>query len=414
MATSTFKLNTTLAWRSIWRHKRRTWLTASAIAFGSILVVFMLCINFGAYAIIIDLSLRLFPGHAQVQAVGYQDRPQIHNTVENARELADKLRKTGYYEAVTVRGQGFALVSSASRSYGASIFGVQPDTEKGVSTLPGVVKKGRFLSNDNALEAVVGSVLARNLKLKPGDELTVLGAAKDGSVAATILTLVGIFDSGSSDLDRYIVEIPLGTFEETFGMGNSAHSIAVIGDDPQEQAIMLERLRHDVGNSGLAVLGWEQLLPGLREGLEIDRIGDWIFMGILVLIIIFSIFNTFLMSILERTREFGLMLALGTRPRRITGVVMLESLILTLIGIIMGTLIGTAIVLYLADVGFHLEGMEEIAEQYNLPITRIYPEVNVVNIIAGPLIIFATTNLFAWLPLWRIHRLQPVEAMRTI
>ncbi len=414
MAASTLKLNTILAWRSIWRQKRRTWLTASAIAFGSILVVFMLCINFGAYAIIIDISLRMFPGHAQVQAHGYQDRPQMHNTIDNAGDLAEKLRQTGHYEAVTVRAQGFALVSSASRSYGASITGVQIDTEKDVSTIPGMITEGRFLSKDDALEAVIGATLARNLKVKTGDELTVLGAAKDGSVAATILTVTGIFDSGSNDLNRYFVEIPLTTFDETFGMGNSAHSIAVIGDNPREQAIMLEHLRRDIGDNNLAVLGWEQLLPGLKEGLEIDRIGDWIFMGILILIIIFSIFNTFIMSILERTREFGLMLALGTRPRRITGMVMLESFMLTLIGIIIGTLIGTIIVLYLADVGLHLEGMQEVAEQYNLPITRIFPEVNVINIIAGPLIILVTTNLFAWLPLWRIHRLQPVDAMRTV
>ncbi|MDH3949287.1 MAG: ABC transporter permease, partial [Gammaproteobacteria bacterium] len=321
MNSSTIKLNTTLAWRNIWRNKRRTWLTASAIAFGAILVVFMLCINFGAYAIIIDLSLRMFPGHAQVQPHGYLDRPQMHNTIDNAGSLATRLRRTGRYEAVTVRAQGFSLMSSAERSYGASIVGVQPETEKNVSLIPGLVKQGRFLSANDALEAVVGSALARNLKVQPGDEVTILGAAKDGSVAAAILKVVGIFRSGSNELDRFFVEIPLGTFQDTFGMGNSAHSIAIIGEDPQRQALMLADLQREIGNDDLVVIGWEKLIPGLREGLEIDRIGDWIFMAILLLIIIFSIFNTFLMSILERTKEFGLMLALGARPARITVVV---------------------------------------------------------------------------------------------
>lgn len=414
MRTSTSKLNLLLAWRSIWRHKRRTWLTASAIAFGSVLVIFMLCINFGAYAIIIDLSLRVFPGHAQVQAIGYQDRPQIHNTIENATGLAARLRQSGNYKAITVRGQAFALASSASRSYGSSVVGVQPDSEKRVSMIPGQVVSGRYLADSDSPEAVIGTVLARNLKVTPGDDLTLVGTAKDGSVAATILKVVGIFESGSGDIDRYFIEIPIHTFNETFAMGDSAHSIVVLGEDPQRQAAMLEQLRHDVDDNDLAVLGWEQLIPGLKQGLEVDRIGDWIFMTILMLIIIFSIFNTFLMSILERTREFGLMLALGSRPSRITGTVMLESFLLTIIGLIIGIIVGTLLVLYLAQVGIHIAGIEEVAQQYNLPITRIYPQVNVINIVAGPLIILVVTNLVAWLPLWRIHRLQPVDAMRTV
>jgi len=276
------------------------------------------------------------------------------------------------------------------------------------------VKEGRFLQANDAFEAVIGTALARNLKVKPGDEVTILGSAKDGSVAATILTVAGIFRSGSNEIDRFFIEIPLGTFQDTFGMGGSAHSIAVIGDDPQNQETMLADLRQAIADENLVVLDWDQLLPGLKEGLEFDRIGDWIFMGILVLIIIFSIFNTFLMSILERTREFGLMLALGARPRRITGVVMLESFLLTLIGTAIGILLGTAFVLWLDDVGFGFEAFEEIMEQYSMPVTRIYPEVNVLNIVSGPLIILVITNLIAWIPLWHIQKLQPVDAMRTV
>lgn len=374
----------------------------------------MLCINYGAYAIIIDFSLRMFPGHAQVQARGYQDRPEMHKAIDQADSLAEQLRQSGLYRGVTVRTQGFALVSSAERSYGASIVGVQPDTEQQVSLIPGLVKEGRFLQANDAFEAVIGSALARNLKVKPGDEITILGSAKDGSVAATILSVAGIFKSGSNEIDRYFVEIPLGTFQDTFGMGKSAHSIAIIGSDPQNQQTMLVELRRSITDGDLVVLDWDQLMPGLKEGLEFDRIGDWIFMGILLLIIIFSIFNTFMMSILERTREFGLMLALGARPRRITGVVMLESFLLTLIGTVVGTLLGTALVLWLDSVGISFEAFEDVMEQFNMPMTRIYPEVNIVNVISGPLIILVVTNLFAWIPLIHIQKLQPVDAMRTV
>ena len=402
-----------LGWRNIWRNKRRTWLTASAISFATILIIFILPIQEGGYAQMIDLSLRIMPGHAQVQTPGYQDRQQMHKTISNARVLADKLRQTGHYKAVSVRAQSFALMSSAERSYGASIVGVQPQTEREVSLIPGMVSEGRYLSADNALEAVIGSALARNLKVKPGDEVTVLGAAKDGSVAATILTVTGTFRSGSNDIDRFFVEIPLQTFQDTFGMGNSAHNITVLFENPEHQDTLLGQLRRDIGDESLAVLGWEDLMPGLKEGIELDRISGYIFYVILLAIIIFSIFNTFLMSIMERTKEFGLMLALGARPGRITRVVMVESLLLTLVGLIIGTVIGIAITFYLDTIG-GIPYPAEVAEQFNIPLDRMPPQINLVNIIAGPLIILITTNLSAWIPLWRIHKLQPVEAMRTV
>lgn len=402
-----------LAWRNIWRHKRRTWLTAGAIAFAAILIVFIIPIQEGGYAQMIDLSLRIFPGHAQVQAPGYQEKPQIRKTVPDARKLAERLRQSGHYKAVSVRAQGFALLSSAERSYGASVIGVQPATENSVSLIPGMVTKGRYLESDTALEAVVGSALARNLKLQPGDEVTLLGAAKDGSVAATILTVVGVFRSGSNDFDRFFVEIPLGTFQDTFDMDNNAHSITVLGDNPQQQSPLLAQLNKDVGRDDLVVLGWDKLMPGLKEGIELDRVSGYIFYVILLTIVVFSIFNTFLMSILERTREFGLMLALGARPSRISRVVMLESFLLTIMGLLIGTLIGIVITLYLDAVG-GIPYPAEVAEQFNIPLDRMPPQINLVNIVSGPLIILITTNISAWIPLWRIHKLQPVEAMRTV
>ena len=402
-----------LSWRNVWRQKRRTWLTSSAIAFAAVSIIFILPIQEGAYTQMIDISLRIFPGHAQVQVPGYQEEPQMRKTISNARELADRLRQTGHYKAVAVRAQGFALVSSAQRSYGASVVGVQPKFEKTVSLIPGMLTSGQYLSSDNALEAVVGSALARNLKIKPGDEITVLGAGKDGSVAATILKVTGIFRSGSNDLDRYFVEIPLGTFQSTFSMGNSAHSIAVLGDNPKQQSELLKQLRSDIDRKDLAVLGWEQLMPGLKQGIQVDRVSGYFFYIILLVIIIFSIFNTFLMSILERTKEFGLMLALGARPVRITTMVVLESFLLTIVGLSIGTLIGIAITYYLASIG-GIPYPAEIAEQFNIPLTRMAPEITLTTVFSGPLIILVTTNLFAWIPLLRIRKLQPVEAMRTI
>ncbi|MGD8559444.1 MAG: FtsX-like permease family protein [Gammaproteobacteria bacterium] len=405
-----------LAWRNLWRNRRRTWLTAGAIMFSTVLLVGWVPIQFGTYDIMINASLRVFPGHAQIQPPGYQDKPKIRNVIDNAEQLARSLRGNELYEGVAVRAQGFALLSSGTRSYGAQVVGVQPEYEGGTSSIPGLVKQGRFLSSIDAQELVIGSALARNLNLTVGDEVTVLGSGKDGSVAAAILPVVGIFESGSNEFDRYFAEIPLHTFQNVFSMGNSAHTIAVVGKSLEQQAQLLSALNSAIrGRDDIVVLGWDELLPGMKEAIQVDKTFGFIFYGILIAIVVFSILNTFLMSVLERTREFGLMLALGARPTRIAALMVLESAMLTLLGLVIGMIIGTALVYWAHVVGIHYPGVEDLAEQFNLPnLSRIYPEMKAFNFLLGPVSIFICTNIAAWIPILRVRKLEPVEAMRTI
>jgi len=308
------------------------------------------------------------------------------------------------------------LLSSGTRSYGAQVVGVEPKYEAGTSSIPGQVKQGRYLSTIDAQEIVIGRALARNLKLKINDEVVLLGSGKDGSVAATILPVVGIFESGSNDLDRVFSEIPLHTFQNVFSMGKSAHSIAIVGKSVDQQAQLLTSINADIQHrNDVVVLGWEALIPGMKEAIQIDKVSGFIFLGILIAIVVFSILNTFLMSVLERTREFGLMLALGSRPKRIAGLMMLESALLTMIGLVIGFIIGTALVYWAHVEGIYYPGIEDLAEQYNLPdLSRIYPQMKVFNFVLGPVTIFVATNLAAWIPILRIRKLEPVEAMRTL
>ena len=404
-----------LAWRNIWRHKRRTLLTVSGIGFSAFLFVLVMPIQFGAYDLITDTTLRTFTGYAQIQRPGYQQQAQIHNTIPAAEALAQTLRNTEEFEAIVVRASGFALLSSKQRSYGAQVIGVQSDFEAGVSLIPRKITAGRYLSRDDANEIVVGAALARNLKLGIGDEVTMLGSGRDGSIAASILPVVGIFESGANEIDRYMTQMPITTFQQVFSMPDSAHNITVIGKNIREIEQIPEKLyRYIEHDQALVVVNWEELAPGIKQGLEIDKISGLVFMLILVIIVVFSIFNTFLMSVLERTKEFGLMLALGARPANISRLVMLESMLITMLGLFSGIALGIAINLYFLEVGFRYPGMEEIMKQYNMPLDAIYPQFNLFNIFFGPLVILIATNIAAWIPLIRIHRLKPTEAMRTI
>jgi ABC-type lipoprotein release transport system permease subunit len=403
-----------LAWRNLWRHPRRTWLTVSAIAFSAMLLVFMITLQLGAYDMIIGTTLRVFTGEMQVQRKGYLDKPQMRASIPAAVRLAGEIRRATGFEAVATRAQGFALASSGTRSYGVPVIGVEPEYEPKVSTVPHLVKEGHYLSGPNAQEAVLGSALARNLKLKVGEELTLLGSGRDGSVAATVVPVAGIFESGNPELDRHLVILPLATFQDVFGMGDEAHAIVVSGPG-------LERLRETKAQvaallpagGDLVVLDWEELLPGVKQLIQTDMVQNWVTYIALILIVTLSIMNTFLMSVLERTREFGIMLALGARALRIGGIVMLESALLTALGLVLGIAVGGGIAVYLHFEGFTFPGMKEIYAQFGLP-GEIHPKISFASFTLGPAVILVFTLLAALYPALRIRKLQPVEAMHAV
>jgi len=401
-----------LAWRNLWRHPRRTWLTTGAMIFSNILLVFMISLQFGSYRMMIDNTLQAFTGHMQVQAEGYKDDQKIRQVVPNVVELAETLRDGLQLQAVAARGAAFALASSAERSYGIQIFGVQPELEPGVSSIPGLITSGRFLADTTAAEIIVGSVLARNLRVTTGDEITLLGSGRDGSFAAAVATVVGIFESGIADLDRSIAEIPLAFFQDTFFMREAGHQIVIatsglsLVDDLRQKALTLLP-----ADSGLQVHDWDTLQPGLKQAIQADLSSAFFMYAVLVVLVAFSVLNTQLMSVLERTREFGIIMSLGLRPGRLGKLVMLETMFMGLIGLGIGVCLGYVVAYYFSVVGFSVPGMEQMAAQFNLP-DRMYPETSLLSLLLGPSIVFLFTLLSAIYPALRLHRLQPVMAMR--
>ncbi|MFC1719579.1 ABC transporter permease [Pseudomonadota bacterium] len=224
-------LNLRMAWRNLWRHKRRTWLTATAMIFSNVLLVFMISLQFGSYDMMINNTLQMFSGDFQVQESGYNDNPKLRLSIDSIETLAEQLRTALPDARVTARAAAFALASSEQRTYGIQVIGVEPRFEPGVSTIPGLVKQGSWLNDLNAPDIVIGTVMARNLKVGVGDEITLLGSGLDESFAAGIFTVSGIYDSGSREMDRSFAEIPLGYFQDMFAMGDKGNSIAVAVDN---------------------------------------------------------------------------------------------------------------------------------------------------------------------------------------
>ena len=401
-----------LAWRNLWRHPRRTWLTTGAMVFSNTLLVFMISLQFGMYGLMIDNALQIFTGHVQVQAAGYNDEQKMRQVVPDIVALADTIRSGLGTGSVAARGKAYVLASSEDRSFGIAIYGVQPEYEARVSNVPGLVSAGRYLQSNAAAEIVVGSALARNLRAGVGDELTLLGSGVDGSFAAGVVEIVGIFDSGVTDIDRNIAEIPLGLFQDTFFMQGGGHEIVIVGDQlaavPEIRATVQGLLPHD---GHLVVLDWDELQPGLKQAIQADMSSSFFMYFVLVILVSFSVLNTQLMSVLERTREFGIVMALGLKPSRLGRLVLLETAMMGLIGTVLGAVAGGLVTSWFTSNGLAFPGMDEMAARFNLP-ARMYPDVNWFSLLAGPSVVFLFTMLAALYPALRLRWQNPVAAMR--
>jgi len=401
-----------LAWRNIWRHRRRSLLTFAAVAFAATVLEFFVSLQLSSYDAAIEGSVRMFTGHVQLQAKGYLERPQMRRALDDIESIRALAESEPLVESATSRAYAFSLISSTDRTYGVQVSGVDPLHEQQVSSIPGQIRQGSFFEQRDEQGCIIGETLARNLQVGIGDELTFLGQAKDGSLAATVLPLTGIFETGSKDLDRRLAILPLRTFQETFFMGDSGHAVVLRVGDITAVEKTQQLLKSKTDSSNVSVLRWDQVIPGLKEAIELDMASGILFHFCLVLVVVFSIVNTFLMSVLERTKEFGVMLAIGNSPWALARLVLLECFILTSIGLFIGGYIGWGVVSYFGTHGFSVPGMEEVAKLWNMP-SEVHTKMSPQVLLRGPLVLFVVTMLAAIYPATKIFKLKPTEAIRT-
>jgi putative ABC transport system permease protein len=410
-------IETKMAWRNIWRNPRRTVLTVCAITFASVLLVFMLSFQFGSYETMINTSVKISTGHLQILAKKYQEKKSVRYVIPDPQKIADMVNTIPEVAAYTFRGQAFALVSSKDRTYGVVVTGIDPQREANVSRIKQLIRQGRFLSATDVNQAVVGKLLAKNLQVTIGDELTLLGQGRDGSIAATVVQVKGIFSSGIDEFDRSAMQIPLSTFQDVFSMNDSVHEIVVIGRNLSDVSRIKARLQDGLSvldsRKPLEALDWQELMPGLRQAIEMDLVSGLIFYGLLIIVVAFSILNTFLMAIFERTREFGVMMAIGTGPRRLTKVLLIESMTMTLIGIVAGIVLGIAVTYYFQVHGIDFSGGSDLLSQFGIT-GRMYPKLSILSVSIGPFMVLFFTFFAALYPALKVRRLRPVEAMTAI
>jgi len=411
-----FSQKVRVAWRNLWRNGRRTALTLFSIAFGFFLAVLMTAMQDRNWADMIDLAARLGGGHVTVQHAEFRDAPTLAKTVESVHDIAALALADPNVTDVSVRIVGQALFSTATNSRGAGFVGIDPaqETPSTLGILDAIVEGEMFESAEDG-GMVLGSRLAENLDVTLGKKVVYNMTDRHGEIIAGLARVSGIVRTGSPAVDNGLVLLPLNTLRSALGYeADEAIQVAVFISDQRRSDAVAERLGLELHEPTTA-LAWHTSQPELAAFIAM-KVGGANVMKILVAVLIAAgIFNTLFVSVTERNREFGIMLAIGYSPGDIRMLVMLESLWLGLLGLVFGALVTAGPYYWLNTNGLDMSGMigEGSVDIAGIGIStimkvEIFP-VNAVFIAVAALLATIAAGIY---PAWRAGRVAPAETIR--
>lgn len=407
-----------MAWRNLWRNRRRTLLTLVSIAFGGFLAVILTAMQDRSFADFIDTAARLGAGHVTVQHREYLDTPTLTRTVADADQLRTLALQDPDVHHAVARIIGPIMLATARDSSGALFVAFDPGAEddRTLTFAKGVVKGELFRSaHDNHI--VVGERLARNLGLELASKVVYTLTDKQGGIVSGMARVGGIVRTGAPSLDGSLCLLPIDTVREVLGYDAAESTqVAVFLSDSRRSAVVARRLQARL-DSQTAALTWEETQPQLAGFIAL-KIGGGRAMEIIIMVLVAAgIFNTLFVSVMERLREFGIMMAIGFSPGQLFRLVLWESWWLGLMGLIGGALVSVGPYSYLARTGIDASAMTgggtaEVAGVGFEPILRvgIYPE----NLLLIGIAIVAATLLAGVYPASRAGRVVPVEAIKLV
>lgn len=396
-----------LAWRNLWRNTRRTVITMTALGLGVAGVVGLHSYRDSVYGVMIrDITEGLL-GHLQVHGRGYQESPSIGTVVREPAQVEATLVRAIPGAVTERRVMGAGLAGAKEQSAPVMIIGLVPAQGKTLHT----VVSGQNLTATAAHEVLLGRELANDLDVKEGDELVLLGQAADGSVANDRYTVKGTFTSPSAELDAAAVMLHLADAQDFFGLGDGVHLVVVrVPETDEDVTTPLASVRSALDLTTLEALSWGELLPEMKQTIRQKRESQQSIDYVVLLIVALGVFNAMTMSTFERTKELGVLAALGTRPRRILALILTEALLQGAIAFVLGVGLAAGVLYGFGTIDLSGFVGGDVMGARLPTLVELHLEPGALR--RALVVAFGTMFLGSLIPAIRAARLKPVEAMR--
>ena len=400
-----------LAWRNLFRNKRRTFLSALAIGVGIAALIFVDALLIGWKENMIRTATSTFMGQGQVHHKGYRETLEVDKTIDHPQKKVNKLKSNPDIQWVTRRTQTFGMIASPENVQSILINGIDPEAEKEMSKLDEAIIKGNFLEKDNGNnKMLIGKKLADILGVDLGDKVILTVAqAKTGQTAQEMFRIGGIFEFKIRQMDRSMAFIDLQRSQKLLGIKDNVHEIAFTFKNQELSSHPEHPVWTLLDDPNLEVLSWLALMPELKAMLKWLNVSMFIMSGILFCIVAAGIVNTLFMSLYERMFEFGVLRAVGTRPGNLALLIVLEAGALAVISAVFGSVMGGVLVQIFSKLGLNYSDTEFVNVAI---IDRIYPVMEPYQFIVYPLALIFFTMVIGLYPAIHAARMTPSKAMK--
>ncbi|MEX1311219.1 MAG: FtsX-like permease family protein [Candidatus Sulfomarinibacteraceae bacterium] len=406
-----FKIVLRLAWRNLWRNHRRTLIMIAAIVIGAWSMIFMTALMRGMVDDMIADGISVLPGHVQIHHPDYRDDPTIANVIPPPS--GDLLAALGAPEVVAwaTRVRVPAVISSERDTRGVTLIGIEPERERDISFVARDIAEGDFLSSRDDRGLIVGRKLVEKLETGLGKRVVIMSQDQSNEIADRGFRIVGIFESNLAQYEEGFVFAGEAVIQELLGVGDAVSEVAVLGTDYRDVEGLYRSVEAAAGND-VEVLPWYELDTYLGSMLAMMDGFVIIFIVVVFLALSFGLVNTLVMAVFERVREIGLMLALGMTPRSILGQIVTESVLLLVIGLVIGNIAAVATIEPLKDgidVSIVGEGMEMMGAS-----SVLYPALYLKDIVMANVIVIVLGFFASLSPAWRASRYDPIRAITKV
>ena len=399
-----------LAWRNLWRNKKRTIIAASSVFFAVLLALIMRSMQKGSYNFMIDSSVRFSTGYVQVHGNGYWDKRSLDKSMELDPKAVTEITKIPDVTLVVPRFETFTLISHGNATKVSPIIGVNPEKEISMMKLKEKLVAGKYLT-DSSKGVMIGQGLAELLKVGVGDSVVLYGQGYHGITAAAQVPVQGIIKLPIPDLNKTLIYTSLSYAQWLYSAPGRITSLSIMIDNPKNLNEVKTAVRK-LFDDNYEVMTWEEMTPELIQSIEVDNAGGIIMLAILYIVIGFGIFGTIMMMTAERTKEFGILISVGMKKSKLIFVTTLETVFISLIGVFAGIITSYPLLLYfyfnpIKLTGNVAEAMLAFGLEPIMPFS-IAPGI----FIAQFWTVLLIAMLSAWYPFRYVQKLNAVEAIR--
>jgi len=403
-----------MAWRNVWRNGRRTVIAVIAIALGVAFLLFFDGLYGGTGQAVYGNFVKLQGGNVQVHAPGYREKAKRLPLLPlaNAEVAMQAALGQPHVVGVSRRINTGGMVSSREGTFPVVITGIEPEREAPVGFLSENITQGRYLTAEDTDVLLIGRALAKRLEVSVGDRITLVGRATHEQMRRRTMTIAGIYDLGLAEVEKRMVYVSLAEAQSLFDLRGQATEVVIALESVGQEPPVVAALRPTLPD--YEIHSWEEMNPEMKQTIERDIVTMNIIGAIILLIAGVGILNLMLMAVFERTREIGILAAMGLKRREIVVLFLLEGTLIGLLGALVGCTLGGLILAYLGQVGFAWNVSSEMSELAALLGDRIYPKVGLDLLMQRALTVAIIAALASLYPAWQASKREPAEALHYV